>query len=151
MDDNKIQDISVELRVEEHVAAINAFLNFFAMQTGFSPGTFTFDGQSLRTATEVISEQSKTYKSKQSHEIIIEAGLQELISSIVDVARLYRLFKGKGEFEVTVSFDDSIAEDKGTEISQQAQMVRDGLQSKKKAIMKIHGLTEEEALDLIKE
>src|SRR5690606_10807914 len=39
MDDNKIQDISVELRVEEHIAAINALLNLFAMQTGFSSGT----------------------------------------------------------------------------------------------------------------
>src|SRR5690625_5040305 len=36
MDDNKIQDISVDLRVEEHIGAINALLNLFAMQTGFS-------------------------------------------------------------------------------------------------------------------
>ncbi|MEH7236763.1 phage portal protein [Bacillus sp. JJ1562] len=150
-DETKLQDISVELRVEEHVAAINALLNLFAMQTGFSPGTFTFDGQSMKTATEVISEQSKTFKSKQSHEIIIEAGIQELITSIVDVARLYNLFKGKGEFEVTVSFDDSIAEDKGAEIGKQIQMINGGIQSKKRAIMKIHGLTEEEALELIKE
>src|SRR5690606_20657731 len=41
MDDNKIQDISVELRVEEHISAINALLNLFAMQTGFSTGTFS--------------------------------------------------------------------------------------------------------------
>src|SRR5699024_4615353 len=79
MDDAKIHDISVELRVEEHIAAINALLNLFAMQTGFSSGTFTFDGQSMKTATEVVSEQSKTFKSKQSHEVIIEATLQELI------------------------------------------------------------------------
>lgn len=151
MDDNKIQDISVELRVEEHVAAINAFLNLFAMQTGFSPGTFTFDGQSMKTATEVISEQSKTFKSKQSHEIIIEAGLQELIASIVDVARLYNLFKGKGEFEVKVSFDDSIAEDKGAEINKQIQLINGGIQSKKRAIMKIHGMTEDDALVLLRE
>src|SRR5690625_5631714 len=42
MDETKIHDIKVELRVDEHVAAINALLNLFAMQTGFSSGTFTF-------------------------------------------------------------------------------------------------------------
>lgn len=151
MDDNKIQDISTELRVEEHISAINALLNLFAMQTGFSPGTFTFDGQSMKTATEVVSEQSKTFKSKQSHEIIVEAGLQELIDSIVDIAQLYGLFKAQNEYEVSIAFDDSIAEDKGAEINQQTQLVAAGLQSKKRAIMKIFGVTEDEALKIIQE
>src|SRR5690606_35276345 len=52
MDETTIHDVKVELRVEEHIAAINALLNIFAMQTGFSTGTFTFDGQSVKTATE---------------------------------------------------------------------------------------------------
>ncbi|MBM4762716.1 phage portal protein [Bacillus sp. B15-48] len=151
MDDNQIQDISVELRVEEHISAINAFLNLFAMQTGFSSGTFTFDGQSMKTATEVVSEQSKTFKSKQSHENIIEAGLQELIDSIVAMGQLYGMVNAPDEYEVTVSFDDSIAEDKGADINQQTQLVSAGLQSKKRAIMKVQGVTEEEALEILKE
>ncbi|TMZ50923.1 phage portal protein, partial [Klebsiella pneumoniae] len=64
IDDADIKDIKTELRVEEHVSAINALLNLFAMQTGFSAGTFSFDGQSVKTATEVVSENSKTFKSK---------------------------------------------------------------------------------------
>lgn len=151
MDDNTIQDISVELRVEEHISAINALLNLFAMQTGFSSGTFTFDGQSMKTATEVVSEQSKTFKSKQSHEVIIEAALQELIGSIVAMGQLYNMIKAPDEYEVTVTFDDSIAEDKGAEINQQTQLVSAGLQSKKRAIMKVHGVTEEEAMEILEE
>lgn len=151
MDDNKIQDISVELRVEEHINAINALLNLFAMQTGFSSGTFTFDGQSMKTATEVVSEQSKTFKSKQSHEVIIESGLQELIHSVIAIGELYGLINAPDYFEIAVSFDDSIAEDKGAEINQQTQLVAAGLQSKKRAIMKVHGCTEEEALKILQE
>lgn len=151
MDENPIKDISVELRVEEHIAAINALLNLFAMQTGFSPGTFTFDGQSMKTATEVVSEQSKTFKSKQSHEVIIEAALQELIDSIVAVAELYGIFSAPSEYEVAIAFDDSIAEDKGSEINQQTQLVAAGLQSKKRAIMKVQGVTEDEAMEIIAE
>lgn len=151
MDDAKIHDISVELRVEEHINAINALLNIFAMQTGFSSGTFTFDGESMKTATEVISEQSKTFKSKQSHEIIIEAGLIELIESILSIAETYELFTSKDDLEISIAFDDSIAEDKAAEINKQVQLVQAELQSKKRAIKKIFGVTEDEAMEIIAE
>lgn len=151
MDDNKIQDINIELRVEEHISAINALLNLFAMQTGFSSGTFTFDGQSMKTATEVVSEQSKTFKSKQSHEVIIEAALQELIGSIVAMGELYGMVSVPADYEVAVTFDDSIAEDKTAEITQQIQLINAGIQSKKRAIMKVHGLTEDDALAMLQE
>jgi A118 family predicted phage portal protein len=150
-DHEEIKDISVELRVEEHISAINAYLNIFAMQTGFSPGTFSYNGQSMKTATEVISEQSKTFKSKQSHETIIEAGIQELVGAIVELAKLYELFNVPDEYDVTVNFDDSIAEDKGAEINQQILLVSGGLTSKTRAIMKVHGVTEEEAKLILKE
>ncbi|MFA8439311.1 phage portal protein [Pueribacillus sp. YX66] len=151
MDDFKIHDISVELRVEEHIAAINAMLNLFAMQTGFSSGTFTFDGQSMKTATEVISEQSKTFKSKQSHEIVIEEGLKELIDAILALAKQYSLFIAKDDYEVSIAFDDSIAEDKGAEIDKQVKLVQAELQSRVRAISEIFGITEEEALKVIEE
>lgn len=151
MDDNKIQEMNITLRVEEHISAINALLNLFSMQTGFSSGTFTFDGESMKTATEVVSEQSKTFKSKQSHEIIIEAGLQELIDSIVAIAELYGLFMAPNDYEVSIAFDDSIAEDKSAEITKQIEMIHGGIQSKKRAIMKVHGVTEDEALEILSE
>lgn len=145
MDTDKIHDISVELRVEEHVSAINAALNLFAMQTGFSAGTFSFDGKSVKTATEVISENSKTFKSKKSHEIIVESGLQDLIESIVTLAELYDIFSAPNPYEVTVSFDDSIVEDKNAELAKFIKEVASGLTPRKVAIMRYHGLTEEEA------
>lgn len=151
MDDDKIVDINVELRVDEHVSAINALLNWFAVQIGFSAGTFTFDGTSMKTATEVISEQSKTFKTKQSHEVIIEDALQELVHSIVDVARLYNLFNGTNDFEVSIQFDDSIAEDHTAEVNRAVLLVNNRLLSRKRALMKIHGLTEEEAEEWLEE
>jgi A118 family predicted phage portal protein len=150
-DSNEIKDISVELRVEEHIAAINALLNILAMQIGFSAGSFTFDGQGVKTATEVISENSKTFRTKQSHETIIEAGLQELVEVIVQVAELYDIFEGPEKYEVTVTFDDSIAEDQTAEINKQVLLVSNGLTSKKRAIMKVHGVTVEEAEKILQE
>lgn len=151
MDDNKITEINSTLRVEEHIAAINALLNWYAMQTGFSPGAFSFDGQSVKTATEVVSEQSKTFRTKQSHENVIEQGIADLIECIGVVAQIYGLYTYPKKYDVTVQFDDSIAEDATAEINKQILLITNGLQSKVKALMKIHGITEEEAEQLLKE
>lgn len=147
----QIQDISVELRVEEHTAAINALLNYVSMQVGFSAGAFSFDGQGVKTATEVVSENSKTFRTKQSHETIIEDGIRDLVDIIIEIAALYNEFNSTDEYEVTVTFDDSIAEDQTAEINKQVTLVMNGLTTKKLAIMKIHGVSEEEAERIVQE
>jgi A118 family predicted phage portal protein len=143
---DNFKDLSVELRVDEHVAAINSLLNLFAMQIGFSAGSFSFDGQSMKTATEVVSENSKTFRTKQSHEVIIEEGLIEMIDIIVDLAALYKIFpKPSKKYEVSVTFDDSIAEDKTGDLNYWTQLVTNKLATRKRAIMSVLGLTEDEA------
>lgn len=151
-DSHDITDISVELRVDEHVSAINSLLNLLATQTGFSAGAFSFDGQVVKTATEVVSENSKTFRTKQSHETTIEGSIQELVAVVAEIADLYGIFPGPSkDNEVTVGFDDSIAEDQTAEINKQVQLVMNGLNSKKRALMKVHKITEEEAEELLKE
>jgi A118 family predicted phage portal protein len=149
MDGQKPHDISVELRVEEHISAINALLNIYAMQIGFNAGTFTFDGVGVKTATEVVSENSETFRTKQDHETNVEAAIQELVDAIVEIADALDVFPRPKEYEVSVAFDDSIAEDQSAEIQKQIQLVTNGLNSKVRAIMKIHGLTEPEAEELL--
>ncbi|WP_242227178.1 phage portal protein [Bacillus cereus group sp. BfR-BA-01315] len=148
---NQIQDISVELRVEEHAAAINALLNYLSSQVGLSAGTFSFDGQGVKTATEVVSENSKTFRTKQSHETVIEDGIRDLVDIIIEIAALYDEFESTDDYEVTVTFDDSIAEDQTAEINKQILLVTNNLTTKKKAIMKIHGVSEEEATQMLEE
>lgn len=146
----EIKDISVELRVDEHISAINAMLDLISLQIGFSSGTFSFrDGGivATKTATEVISENSKTFKTKQSHENQIEAGITDLIECIRQLADLYDLFPTPSEkYDVTVMFDDSIAEDKAGDVNMQVLLLSNGLTTHIKAIQKIHGYTEEEAI-----
>jgi A118 family predicted phage portal protein len=147
-----IQDISVALRVTEHIDAINALLNILAMQIGFSAGSFTFDGQGVKTATEVVSENSKTFRTKKGHETIVEEGIKELIEVVVQVGELYNILsRPPEEYEVSVAFDDSIIEDMTTEISQQVQLVTNKMQSLKRAIMVVHKVTEEEAEEIMAE
>lgn len=138
-DDLKIQDNSVELRVEEHVAAINAFLSILCLQTGFSAGTFTFDQHTgLKTATEVVSENSKTYKTIKTVQNQIRPAVEHLVRNIIDVAILYGMdFEGQSieslaapGYDVQITFDDGITQDRQTNINEGVMLVGAGLLSK---------------------
>lgn len=152
MDDNsqKIYDNSVEIRVEEHAKAIQTLLDILAMQVGFSAGTFTFDSQGVKTATEVVSENSKTFRTKNSHEMIVEEGIKELITSIVEVAALYGFFYASEDYEVNIDFDDSIAEDRDSNADYYLKLTNGGLISKKTAMMRVLDFTEEQAEEELK-
>ena len=139
-DDLKITDNSVELRVEEHVSAINAFLSILCMQIGFSAGTFTFDQHTgLKTATEVVSENSKTYKTIKTIQNQIRPAIEHLVRNIIDVSILYEMTDDNGTpvealvangYNVNVTFDDGITQDRQTNINEGVMLVGAGMLSK---------------------
>ncbi|PHB88167.1 portal protein [Bacillus wiedmannii] len=151
MDSGAVKEISFELRVEEHVSAINALLNILSMQTGFSTGSFTFDSEGLKTATEVVSQNSKTYRTRNGHVTIIEEALKDLITVILEISELYGLYSAPEDIDVSVNFDDSIAEDRNTNADYWIKLKMNGLTSAKMAIMKVLKVTEEEAKRILKE
>lgn len=156
----KISDNSVELRVEEHVSAINAFLSILCLQLGFSAGTFTFDrAQGLKTATEVISENSKTYKTIKGHQLQVKMAINQIVDAIIQVASLYNVqWEGKSiralaakPWESKVVFDDSILQDRQTNVNEGILLCGNGLMSKKRFLVETLGMTEDEALRELEE
>lgn len=146
MDANYIKDISFELRVEEHIDAINALLNILALQLGLSTGTFSFDAKGgLKTATEVVSENSKTFRTKRSHENVIEQGITDLIRAIGQLAEAAGIVSYPDDVEVTVQFDDSIIQDRDAITNNQILLLSAGLQTKVDALIAIFGLSTQEA------
>lgn len=155
----RIQDNSVELRVDEHEQAINAFLSTLCLQLGFSAGTFTFDKASgLKTATEVISENSKTYKTIKAQQLQVKMAVAQIVDAIIQIAELYDLkWDGKsirqlaaGGWETKVVFDDSILQDRQTNINEGILLTSNGLMSKKRFLTEKLGYTEEEAIAELK-
>ena len=123
-------------------------------QIGFDPGTLSFDAQKgLKTATEVISENSKTFSTVQAHENIIRDELKEMVAAIFELAVHYDLsYDGKkvadlikGGYEVSVMFDDSIIQDKNAEINQGIALVGASLMSKRKFMTDVLGYTQKDA------
>ena len=153
-EDLKIVDNSVGLRVNEHIQGINGDLAILCSQIGFDPGTLSFDAsKGLKTATEVISENSKTFGTVKAHENIIRDSLRQMVDAIFELAVHYDLtWEGKtiesliaGGYEVAVTFDDSIIEDKNAEINQGIALTGAGLMSKKRFLTDVLGMTEEDA------
>lgn len=137
--DLKVTDNSVELRVEEHISAINAFLSVLCLQLGFSASTFSFDQHDgVKTATEVVSENSKTYKTIKTIQNQLRPSVEQLVRNIIDVAALYGMeYEGQsveslasGGYHVNIVFDDGITQDRQTNINEGVMLVGAGLLSK---------------------
>ena len=153
-EDLKIYDNSVDLRVEPHITGINGDLSILCAQIGFDPGTLSFDAtKGIKTATEVISENSKTFGTVKAHENLLKDALVDMVHAIFDLAVRYGLtWEGKtieslisGGYDVSVQFDDSIIEDKNAEINRGVSLVGAGLLSKKKFMTDMLGYTPEAA------
>ena len=159
-DDGKtgVHDVSVALRVEEHVAALNALLSILCLQLGFSATTFSFDAQhGLKTATEVVSENSKTYKTIKTVQNQLRPMIEHLVRNIIDVAILYGMqWQGQsveslaaGGYEVQVAFDDGVTQDRQTNLNEGVMLVGAGLLSKYTFLTDRkygQGLTEKDAI-----
>ncbi len=135
--DLRITDNTVALRITEHVDGINALLNILCFQTGLSAGSLSFDGiQGMKTATEVISQESKTAVTIRSNKNL----LAEFIQSICETALLLAMETGevpRGVPEVSVAFKDSVIIDDNTLIDNNVKLVSAGLESKLTAIMNV--------------
>jgi len=139
----KITDNTVELRIEELRLAVQTLFDVLATQTGFSAGTFSFDGVSMKTATEVISENSKTFKLKQSFENQIKSGVLGLLETIREIGGLYGINTSTEEY--TMVFNDAVIEDRNSKTSYWLQRYAQGTATLKTVLEELDGMTEEEA------
>lgn len=141
----KIVDNTTELRIDEHVSAINALLNILCFQIGLSAGSLSFDAvQGVKTATEVISQDSKTARTIKSNKNIISEMLEQLIHSLIAIGTALNLIPVK-DYAVTIGWQDNIVIDDNTLIDNNIKLTQAGLKSKLKAVMEVQKCDEETA------
>lgn len=135
--DLHIQDNTVELRVEQHVDAINALLNILCFQVGLSAGSLSFDrAEGMKTATEVISQEEKTSVLVKNQKNLLVETVQAVCTAVIKLACSMGELKER-DFEVTVKFKDSIVIDDNTMIDNNIKLVAAGLKSKLSAVMEV--------------
>ena len=133
-----VKEIDFTLRYQEHIDSINADLNWLSENVGLGSNYYKFDGAGTKTATEVISENSQAFRTKEHYQIIINACVEELVKAVCEL-------EGIKTNKITITPDDSIIEDKNTEMTRAQLEVSQGLRSKKSYLMEIKGMSEDEA------
>ena len=153
MDANSIKDITTPIRSNDYITAISEGLKLFEMQIGVSAGMFSFDGKSMKTATEVVSENSDTYQMRNSIAALVEQSIKELCVSICELGKATGLYKGEiPELEdISVNLDDGVFTDRNAELAYWMQMVSAGFAPQRLGIQKTLNVSEEEAKDYLVE
>lgn len=144
-DEPFIDSFSPSLHSTEYIESINFLLRFVEVQTGLSAGTFSFDGQSMKTATEIISENSETFSTRADNVLIVEEAMRELVTSIFELAVAYSDYKGSTDFGVNVDFDDGVFTSKEAQLEYNNKAVTGNLMSKVSAMMSQYGWSEKQA------
>lgn len=143
-----MEPVSVDfpLRIEQIRQTIQTLLALLSKQCGLSDGFLSFDGVSMKTATEVISENSRTFRTKKN----IENSLSEMIVNFLESLR-----EISGEYDVTttsmeysIEWDDSVIEDRNSKATYYNGRYTAGTISLEKAIMEMDDLDEKEAAEM---
>lgn len=140
-----ITPIDMTLRTAEHNTGIQDQLNILSSKCGFGETYYRFDGGSVATATQIISENSTMFRTIKKHEIILEDALVELCRILL---RLGNTAMGAGlneDVEISIDFDDSIIVDTESQRAQDRQDVNMGVMSVLEYRMKWYGEDEDTA------
>lgn len=122
-----IQPIDMTLRTAEHNTGIQDQLNILSSKCGFGETYYRFDGGSVATATQVISENSTMFRTIKKMEIVLEQALVELCRILLRLGNTAMNAGLNEDVEISIDFDDSIIEDKATDFSRDLQLLNAGI------------------------
>ena len=142
MEGQPAKEIDFNLRTQEHIDAINSELNWLSTNVGLGKNYYKFDGNSVKTATEVISENSDTFRSKGSHGIISNDVIYDLVKVICELA-------GMKSDNINIISDDSIIEDTNTRRENDRRELAIGAMSLLEYRMKWYGEDEKTAQKML--
>ncbi|WP_199775450.1 phage portal protein [Microbulbifer pacificus] len=153
-----VEDVTNDIRTEQYVAAINHHLKTLEMDLKLSVGTFSFDGRSMKTATEVVSESELTYRTRNNHVNEVEKFIKGLVVSVLELAKA-TTFNGKSLFDgeiptfehIGVDFDDGVFQDRGALLKFYNQAKMMGTIPTREIIKRVFKIPDDKAREWIKE
>ena len=154
-DKQSFEDVTAPIRDESIINMINMGLDVLAFQTGFTVGSFRFDGKSMKTATEVLSEKEDTYKTVVAQEKNLANGHSNLFLSCIELANASgidtRVNVIPDDLKIVTYFDDSIIVDDEKEAEKALNLSQRGDVPRWFGVMKALRISKEEAIELVLE
>lgn len=114
------KEIDMNIRSAEHKEALQQCMNLLSDKCGLGSDRYSYSRHEVKTATEVVSEQSELFRNLKKHEILLKSALIGLVRSVLEFMEI------KEDVPVKIDFDDSIIEDKGAEFTRRTQLVQSG-------------------------
>lgn len=122
-----VTPIAPQLRTDKLNVGLQDQLNLLSSKCGFGETYYRFDGGSVATATQVISENSTMFRTIKKHEIVLEQALTELCRILLRLGNTAMNAGLNEDVEISIDFDDSIIEDKQTNFSRDMQLLTAGI------------------------
>lgn len=145
-DGSLIKHVSPTLRTEQQIDTLQTNLRLLGRKVGLGDDYYSFKEGSIYTNTsQVISSNSRFYKTRQKHTTLIANAVTDMIRAIH-----YLLYNRVYEGDVTIDFDDSIIEDRETIEKQALMEYNAGLISKVEYFVRTRNFTEEQAEDFVR-
>lgn len=143
-----ITNTSDGLRYDAYVRGINTEMSYIAMKCGLGENFLKFDGSMVATATQVVADNSSLFRNIRKHQILLEEILIRMTKAIIYASNDFTnvVFNPMEDFEIKIKFDDSLFEDKGSEMDRDRLDVQAGILSIPEYREKWYGETEEEAV-----
>ncbi len=141
----KITDNTGELRVEEHIQALGELLDLLCMQAGLSEGALSYKDGTIRTAAEVVSRNSRTYRTQAHYRRRISEALSGMARNICVLAKMSGELPDGAVESASAVFADGAAEDDGTRTDRAVKLYSAGVISRARALSQIYGISLEEA------
>lgn len=140
-----IVESNMELRIDEHEKGINKALALLSTKVGLGENYFKFENGTLTTATEVISADSKLYRSIRKQQILIENSLYDFLETLIYIGSGF--LNAQFDDEISIDFDDSIIVDEA-EIRRQSMLeMNAGVIAPIQYIIETRKMTEEQAIE----
>lgn len=153
----KVEDITLDIRTDTYNNVLDRLIKEFEVQIGLSVGTFSnAENPGTITATQVVTDNERTYQTRSSYLTKVEHLFKELIRSILQLAIASEEFSdGQGLLDITVDdiqaldiavqFDDGVFIDQKSKVDLYVELLNNKLIPNWYAIMKINNITEEDA------
>lgn len=152
-DTSSFKDLSINIRNEQYEGAMDFFLRELENDLRLSPGTFTVAPSGIQTATEVVTNNSKTYQTRSSYLTMLEKTIDQLVYAIAELLQTGKLWSdGKARWNgdidqlvITPDFNDGVFVDQEAQRSADLQAVQASVMPKIQFIMRNYDLDETEA------
>ena len=149
-EDQFYKEFSPSLRDEGFIRGQNKNKQEIEFQCNLAYGTISDPRKDEKTTVEINSSKQRSYSSVSQMQHSLERALKHLVYILDVYCDLYELIP-TGEYEVSSEWDDSIIVDAESEQRIIMLEVDKRLMSKKEYLMRRYGLTEEQAIEKLKD